>query len=139
MSFQEKSTWIMLAVILAVYGWYFAVIGLEIGDIAVAEIAYRPLMLVTVGALVVLAVAAHIVIAVAAPKDADASDERDREINRNGEYVGGYVLGVGALFALGLAMFEVEHFWIANAILAALVLSEIVSGVTKVVQYRRGF
>jgi len=43
-----------------------------------------------------------------------------------------------ALAGLALAMLEVEHFWIANAILAGLVLSEVVSGVTKVVLYRRG-
>ena len=140
MSFQEKSAWIMLTFVVLVYGWYFTVV---FGDVAaqeaVRDIAYKGLMLVTVVVLTVLAALSHIVIAVASPRDADKTDERDKEINRLGEYAGGYVIGVGALVALGLAMYEVEYFWIANAILAGLVLSEIVSGVTKIVFYRRGF
>lgn len=140
MSFQEKSAWVMLALVALVYGGYFTVV---LGDIAsldsVRDIAYRGMMLGTVIVLVVLATISHIVIAISNSSGADESDERDREINRFGEYVGGYVLGVGAVVALGLAMFEVEHFWIANAILAGLVLSEIVSGLTKIISYRRGF
>lgn len=140
MSFQEKSAWIMVVLVALVYGWYFAVV---FGDVAsqevVRDIAYRGMMLATVVVLTILAAASHIVVAVASPREADKSDERDKEINRYGEYIGGFVLGVGALLALGLAMFEVEHFWIANAILAGLVLSELVSGVTRIVLYRRGF
>lgn len=139
MSFEEKSTWVMLALVTLVYGGYFTVV---LGDIAalesVSDIAYRGLMLGTVVVLVVLATISHIVIAISNPSDADGSDERDREINRFGEYVGGYVLGVGALVGLGMAMFEMDHFWIANAILAGLVVSEIVSGLTKIIAYRRG-
>jgi len=95
-------------------------------------------MLVTVVVLVVLAAATHIVLAVSDPKGADQSDVRDKEINRFGEYVGGYVLGVGALVVLWLAMIEADYFWIANVMLLALVLSELVSGVTRIVAYRRG-
>lgn len=138
MSFQEKSTWTMGAIMVIVYGWYFAVVFGQIDERDVAEIVYRPLMLTTVLALVVLATASHILIAIAAPDEADRADVRDREINRYGEYVGGYVLGVGALAALGMAMFEVDHFWIANVILLGLVVSELASLGTKVVLYRRG-
>lgn len=139
MSFQEKSAWVMLTLVVLVYGWYFATVLGEVPSAAVAEIPYRGAMLATVLVLVALAAVTHVIIAMASPADADKSDERDLSINRYGEYVGGYVLGAGALVALGLAMFEVEHFWIANAILAGLVLSEIVSGATKVFLYRRGF
>lgn len=140
MSFQEKSAWLMLALMVVIYGVYFAVV---LGDIAVLESVrdfdYRGLVLATVVALVVLASFSHIMIAIVAPRDADRNDERDKEINRFGEYVGGYVLGAWALVGMVLAMLEVEHFWIANAILAGLVLSEVVSGVTKIFFYRRGF
>lgn len=125
MSFQEKSTWVMGIILLGVYGWYFSVVlgQLEGGDVEVID--YRSQMLTTVVLLIVAAVVAHVVIAVANPQDADRTDVRDREINRYGEFVGSYVLGTGALVALGMAMFEVEHFWIANVILAGLVLSEL--------------
>lgn len=139
MSFQEKSTWVMLVLVGVVYGGYFAII---LGDIAalepVRDIAYKGLMVATVVVLVILATATHIVIAVASPREADKYDERDREINRFGEYLGGFVAAGAALLGMGLAMFEVPYFWIANAILAGLVVSEVVSGMTKVILYRRG-
>lgn len=139
MSFQEKSTWVMLALVSAVYGTYFVVV---MGDVAaipeVRDIAYKGMMLATVVILTVLAAGTHIVLAIASPREADMTDERDREINRFGEYVGGFVLAGGLLVGLGLAMFEVDHFWIANALLAGLVVSELVAGATKLVLYRRG-
>jgi len=71
-------------------------------------------------------------------RNADRRDERDAGIDRFGGYVGGIVLGVGALLPLGLAMAEREPFWIANALYAALVLSVLVSSAVKIVAYRRG-
>lgn len=123
---------------LVVYVWYFAVVFGQIRSVEVREIAYRPLMVVTVAVLVALVVVAHLLVALANPRDAEKSDDRDREINRFGEYVGGYVLGTGAFFALALAMIEVDYFWISNAILVAMVTSELVTGGTKIVLYRRG-
>lgn len=104
----------------------------------VAEIAYRGMLLATVLALGFLAIISHIVIAVVNPKDAETADVRDREINRFGEYVGGYVLGAAAFPALVMAVLETDHFWIANVILAGMVLSELVSLGTRLVLYRRG-
>lgn len=139
MSFQEKSNWVMIVLIAAVYGTYFAVVLGEIAELStVRDVAYRGLLLATVIVLTVLAAATHIVLALASPREADMNDERDREINRFGEYVGGFVLAVTVLVGMGMAMFEIDHFWIANALLAGLVLSELVAGVTKVVRYRRG-
>ena len=129
----------MLIVIAVVYGWYFTLI---IGDInsgtAVSDIAYKGAMIWTVVVVVLLAIAGHIAITAVARGDS-SSDERDREINRLGEYIGGFVLGTGALGALALTLLETAHFWIANAILLTLVLSEMTSGVVKILVYRRGF
>lgn len=138
MSFQEKSAWAMFAIMLTVYGWYFAVLFGRLSDQDVAEIAYRGMLLATVLALGFLAIISHIVLAVVNPKDAETADVRDREINRFGEYVGGYVLGAAAFFALVMAVLETDHFWIANVILAGMVLSELVSLGTRLVLYRRG-
>ena len=128
----------MLGAITHVYGWYFLSLVGKVQSTDVTEIAYTGMMLATVLALVALGVVSHILIAVASPDDGDESDERDKVINRLGEYAGGHLLGGFALVALGMAMFEVEHFWIANAILAGLVLSELLAGATKVYLYRRG-
>lgn len=138
MSFQEKSAWAMFAIMLTVYGWYFVVLFDRLGDQELREIAYRGMLLTTVLALGFLAIVSHIVLAVVNPKDAETADVRDREINRFGEYVGGYVLGAAAFFALVMAVLETDHFWIANVILAGMVMSELVSLGTRLVLYRQG-
>ena len=84
------------------------------------EIVYQPLLIVAIVPLVVLAVVSHVAIALANPKEADASDERDRLIALRGERVGGYVLAVGVFGGLVLAM------------------AELVEGATKIGLYRRG-
>jgi hypothetical protein len=43
------------------------------------------------------------------------------------------------LLPLGLAMAEVDFFWIANSIYLASIVSGVVSSVVKIVAYRRGF
>lgn len=69
----------------------------------------------------------------------DRTDERDKAISKHGEYIGFYVLSVGMVGALALAMVEADHFWIANAIYLAFALSSTVASVVKIAAYRRGF
>jgi hypothetical protein len=84
-----------------------------------------------------LAIAAHIVIA--APDDAGKRDQRDKDIKGYGEYVGGLVLSVAAVVSLILALAEVDHFWIADAIYLAFILAATAGSIVKIVAYRRGF
>jgi hypothetical protein len=137
MSFEEKSTWVMLFSVLAVYSWYFLKLSAALPEegVTTPEIAYKGMMLATVCALIVIAAVAHAVIA---SNGSDQSDERDHKINRFGEYVGGYVATAAALSGMGMAMFELAHFWIANTILLLLVLAELISGGIKIYCYRRG-
>ena len=44
-----------------------------------------------------------------------------------------------ALVGLGMAMYEMAHFWIANTLLLGLVMAELVGGCAKLYLYRRGF
>ena len=77
-------------------------------------------------------------VAIASPKEAE-SDERDTNINRRGELIGHYVLDIGVVAVLGLAMARVDHFWIANGIYLSFVLMGLTSSAVKLVAYRRGF
>ncbi|MEN0061364.1 MAG: hypothetical protein AAGA48_04390 [Myxococcota bacterium] len=139
MSFREKSTWVMLVLIVGVYGAYFASILGLFGDAPIlATVAYRPLMVLTVVVLVAASVVMHIVVALTTPTAEHGGDERDRLVERKGESIGGAVLGVATLFAIGLACLEVDHFWIANGLLAGLVLAEVVSRTSQIVSYRYG-
>ena len=139
MSFKEKSTWIIGLTTAGAYVVYVALVLGSTDDTLLTEVAYMFPLLWTISAMVVVAIVAHIVAAVASPKDADKEDQRDQEIDRLGEYKGQWFVTVGAVTALGMAALELDHFWIANVIYLALVLSTLLAAATKIVAYRRGF
>ena len=139
MSFEEKTTWIYAFIAVVVPPFYFANVLGQLSTTPVADIAYQWPLLNAVGAAIVLAIIGAIVISISSPKEAGKADQRDKDISRLGEYVTGLVLAVGVLVPFGLAMLEVDHFWIANAIYAAFLLSAIAGTVAKIVAYRRGF
>ena len=138
MTSEEKSTWLVAGSLVLVYGWYFLKVFRDAAGTPVGDIGYQELLVVMVAVFVAVVVVSHIVVAILSRQD-DGPDERDRRVDRFGEYIGGYVLGTGCLVVLVLAMSEVEHFWIAHAILGVLVLSELVTDVVKIIVYRRGF
>ena len=140
MSFQEKSNLAMLAIMMAVFGWYFGVVippffALETAPPAAAV---GGLLIALTIFLVVLSVAAHIALAALSPAQAGQADERDRVIEIRADARAGYVLGAGAVCTLGLLVFGVAPFWAANALLASLAASETVKAVLRAVAYRRG-
>lgn len=139
MSFEEKSTWIYAATTLLVPVVYIALGFGQVQNLPIADIAYQWPMLTAIGVGVVVAIVANIVVAIAAPSEADKRDERDKQINRFGEFAGSYVLYVGGLLVLGLALAEAEHFWIANSVFAMFVLTSAVTTTAKLIAYRRGF
>jgi hypothetical protein len=147
MSFEEKSTWTTGLIQLAVGIWYIAQIVGKASAIPVSEIDYRGELAILVIAVVVITVAATIVVAVFSAGraamtgdkiDVDRTDERDKSIARFAGNIGGLVLAVGMVPALGLAVFEFDHFWITHAILASLFASETITAALKIVAYRRG-
>ena len=160
MSWEEKSAWIQGVLGTLVPVVYFVNILGQARDGDVSEIAYQQPLLITIGAMVGLFVAAYIVTYVAAyvgtyvraeiaepgagekldpaKLEVDKTDERDKQINRFGEYVGLTVLSVCMLVPFALAMMDRETFWIANTMFAACVLSGLVSSIVKIVAYRRG-
>ena len=137
MSFREKSAWITALVTAAAYAVYLGTI-LKRADGALPTVPYADTLLWTLGAVILFAILAHIVVAIASPNEAGQTDERDREIYRRGEYIGQWVVVLGALGALGLALAEFSHFWIANLIYLAFVLSTLVASTAKILAYRRG-
>jgi len=139
MSFEEKSTWVYAVIVVAVAVIYFAIVLGQLPQTAAGDIAFQVPLLATIGVSIGLTIAAHILIAIAAPDDAGKRDQRDKDINRYGEYVGGLVLGVAAVVPLIMALAEVDHFWIANTIYLAFILSATAGSIVKIVAYRRGF
>jgi hypothetical protein len=117
---------------------YFATILGQLPTTAVTEIDYQRPLLTAVGAAIAMGIGGGIAISVASPKEAGKSDQRDKDVSRFGEFVGGMILAVGMVVPFGLAIAEVPHFWIANAIYLVFVLSAICGTTVKLVAYRRG-
>jgi hypothetical protein len=136
---EEKSAWIMGAVAVGAYAIYLTIILGRAESTPLTEVSYVSTLLWTIGVAIAVTIVLHIVVAIASPRDAGKRDQRDREINRFGEYIGQSLVVIGGLAALVMAMAELDHFWIANAIYLAFVLSGILGSVAKIVAYRRGF
>lgn len=139
MSFKARVTAVLLVAFAVVYGAYFAFVLSQAASTPVAEIDYQPLLLVMAIVLVAFIAAGVAIVAALGRKESAEEDERDRLIEMRGDQVYGYALTVGALAVIGLAMIEVELFWIANLLLAALVIGELAKGVVMLLAYRRGF
>lgn len=138
MSHEEKSTWAYVVIAATLSVVYFAIVLGQVPQRAVSEIEFQVPMLAAIGMAIGLTIVAYIAVAILAPEDAGKRDQRDKDINRYGEYVGGIVLGVAALVPLILALAKADHFWIANTIYLAFVLSTISGSIVKIVAYRRG-
>jgi len=143
MSFHEKSNIAMLVLTGGVYAWYFGSSadvlfgGAESPELAL--VVTNAKMLVTVAAIIIASIIAHIAIAIAAPSEANENaDERDKLVEMRGDQRGGFVMAVFALMGMGAAMIAQPYYLIANLILAGLVASELVKGVSKLIDYRKG-
>lgn len=138
MTSAEKGTWVVLVTLVVVYGYYFTKIIAESIATPIGEIDYQAPLVLMVLLFILVVIVGHVLLAIA-NRGLDVSDERDRRIDRFGEYIGGFVMGTGLLVTLGLAMAEVEYFWIAHTVLGVLVIAEAVTSAVKIVMYRRGF
>ena len=138
MSFGEKGNWLYVLVTAVTFAVYVVIVLGRAGDGSLADVTYVSTMLWAIGIGVGLNILGSIAVAISKPSEADTTDERDKTIDRFGDYVGGIVLGIGMIGPLGLALADADSFWIANAIFAVFVLSAIVSSIVKIVGYRRG-
>lgn len=137
-SFQEKSVWIQLIAMTLALGAYFILAGRMLASGVHALPAYVGLFAVAVVAMVIIIVAGHVAAAIFARKDGTDPDERDRLITWRAESNSAWILAAGVVIALAAMLFEVPTAWVANGLLAALFLSEIVGFILRIVYYRRG-
>lgn len=140
MAFQEKRAWIMGVVAVAGYAVYLALVLGRAGDgVPLAQVPYVAPLLWTVGGAIAASILLSIAVAAASPGEADAKDQRDKEIGRVGELAGQSFLVLGAVGALILSMAGADRFWISNAIYLGFVLSAVLGSVVKLAAYRWGF
>lgn len=148
LSMREKSALISLLAVLFVYGGYFADLLSGNADQTLSGMLYASIGVIV--ALVIIQVVFNAVLGAFAGKDANApADERDRLIGGRAAVLGHHVLSAGVVIVLcrmviGGAMSEsagveeVTLFEVANLLLFALVLSELVFYGAQLYFYRRG-
>lgn len=134
MAAEEKSAWIMLILAIVVYPVYLIWVLNDAGGEPITEAPYVWPMILTIAGSIVLSIVLHIFFAPQIGK----KDQREREIHRFGEYTGYAFITIGGLAAMVFAMFEFDHFWIANVVYLCFVLSGILSSIAKIVAYRSG-
>jgi hypothetical protein len=139
MSYEEKGAWVYLVVVFATYAGYLAVILDRAGGGSLADVSYVAPLLWSLGISITLSIIGRIAVEIFKPSETHKVDARDKDILRMSERIGGSVLGVAMLVPFVLALVEVDHFWIANAMYAAFALSALVSTPVRLFAYRRGF
>lgn len=139
MSYEEKGTWSFLVIAVLGYGVYlFLVLPQVLAGTPADAIDWVTPMLWTIGGAIVTGIIGRILVEIVSPSESTKGDIRDREIDRLGERVGNSFVIIGGVGALILAMFDVDTFWIANALYLGFVMAAVLSGITKVIAYRRG-
>lgn len=143
MGYTERNTWAQLIASLIGTITYFAIILPQLAQRPAHEIDWGwPMLWTTLGAIagsIVLSILWGIVAGMRDPDEEHRADQRDREIEWFGDRIGQAFLVIGGLAALVLAAFEVEWFWIGNAVFTGFFLSAFVGGIARLVAYRRGF
>lgn len=135
MAYREKSAWIAFCTTLLVYGVYFAVF-------IHSALNGRPIGLggaftLCIVILVVLQIVLNITAAALAPSEArTAEDERERMINLRATSGAFYAFQVAAMCA-AVTVYFFDKVTMANAVLAALAVSELARHGGVILGYRR--
>jgi hypothetical protein len=135
MSFREKSAWISMLSMLAIYGFYFwSVIhaGPQAGGFHFGG------LLETIIALVVVQIVLTVAAAIFTPKEAKAPrDEREKLIELRAMRVAYSGLATSVALACFFGAFDPPILFNTNALLFMLVAAEILRSACQMVQYRR--
>ena len=144
LSFQEKSTWGTLIIVIGAYGYYCLRLFGGDGQATSQDIAV--LFISVVIAIIVAEIVYHVVIVIPFARD-DAEteqDERDKFIEWRSESWGGLVLGAFTIMAIGHIVIREAFFppadimVVAHILIGGMVAAEVIKSVMQLIFYRRG-
>lgn len=139
MTREEKETWVFLVVSVSAFAVYSVWLIAQVLGTPANDIAYIAPMLWAIGSAIVASIIGNIALSLTAPKAANTRDQRDREIQRYGDYSGQFLVNIAGLAAVVMCMLRVDYFWIANTIYFAFVGTALITSVVKLRSYRTGF
>lgn len=132
---RERTAWLMSVILVVAYGWYLLrILAMRDGG-SLTDVPYQEAAVVALIIVVVQAALSHAVVAATVPADR-AKRGLEKAIVRRAAHFRGTIVGGGAAVAMTLAMVDADPFWIANTLLAALVLGELASLGLQIVQSR---
>lgn len=128
----------MVGTLVVVYGWYLTSVIDQLDGSPVADVGYETTAVMASIAVVVLSAVSHIVLAVTGSAGSRSNQTGATAIKRYARSHGAAVVAAASVLGMVLAMVEADHFWIANVILAGLVIAEVTSAGSEILLYRRG-
>lgn len=137
-SFEERQLWVGLA--LAILGMvvYVGVVLTRAltDDLPLRDVAWHaPMLWVLFGSIALYGSMYGIG---RLQQRGTASDERDADINRYGESVGGGVVGMTVLVSIILLALDIDPFWVAHNLFFGCWFGSLVGGSSKAAAYREG-
>ena len=135
MSFAERTLWLQVAALVAVYGWFFSAVVPGHGqDIAPDQVVLFVIAAVALAAIMAVGLS---ILAIVARRDT-TPDERDRLYALLGTRNGAFALGVAVFVALVTGVAVAGNFAFLNVLLAGWVVAQLVGVGSTIVLYRRG-
>lgn len=136
MSFDERLTWLLAAIMVAAPGFYLVSLLIAADGGPITEAGYQtPMAVSLIGSLAAFAIGYYAIRGATADR---RSDERDAAIDRRSQIAAGSPIFFGAVTALVLAMLDADQFWIANAVYASFALSGWRLCASRIIGYRGG-
>jgi len=139
MSFREKSVWISLLSMLAIYGYYFWSVAPSGAPGKAGAVHSVPLLIATIGVLVAVQVLLHAVVALHRPDEARAPrDEREKLIALKATRIAFYGLASGVVLACIFGALDPPIAFDTNSLLFVLVAAEVLRSACQIIYFRRG-
>jgi hypothetical protein len=137
MSFREKTAWISVILLIALFGPYFGRVALALAG---KTHVHGGTQFAMISAFVLLEIVLRVAIGMHSPRDARAPrDEREDLIDMRATRAAFYVLLGGVLVAIFTLHFPVSVWMLSQFVLFAVVLSELVRFGGQIRLFRRGF
>jgi hypothetical protein len=138
--YREKIAWLTLAGMAVCYGPYFALTHRSpLLDRPLPNLELMTLFAWAAGGNAVWALLGRLVLRLTTPRDErGAADERDLAVDRRANTVAYYVLIGFALYVGGFLPFTTSGWHIVNAMVASVIVAELVRQALIVTGYRRG-
>ena len=136
-SFEEKSVWIQLLGLGAGFGIYFIIAAIMLADGVRFLGAYVPVFILALVVLIAILASGHF-IAFILGGNPPKPDERDRLIEWRAESNASWILGAGAMMAIGAMIAGVGNVWIAHLLMHSMLLSQVAKLGFQLLYYRRG-